>query len=207
VVYPADFGDAELAGSKRSFAVRVTEVKEKLLPEADDNFAKRIDPQVASLLELRLRIREQLKAEEESRYRREVDEKIIDSVIASNPFEVPEVMVQNYLDSLIEEDRRQRETDADDAARDQAIRESYRGAAERAIRRYFILDAVRRQEGLTVSREEMDQRISAIAQQIGKPEPEVRALLGQGRRRANLESDVLDEKAMALLRERTEVKG
>jgi len=58
-----------------------------------------------------------------------------------------------------------------------------------------------------VSREEMDQRISAIAQQIGKPEPEVRALLGQGRRRANLESDVLDEKAMALLRERTEVKG
>ena len=207
VVYPPDFGDSELAGTKRSFRVRVTEVKEKLLPEADDNFARRIDPQVASLLELRLRIREQLAAEEESRYRREVDEKIIDSVMAANPFEVPEVMVQNYLDSLVEEDRRQRDGSADHESRDRAIRESYRGAAERAIRRYFVLDAIRRQEGIRVSREEVDQRIRIIAEEIGKPEAEVRSLLEQGHRRANLENDMLDEKAMALLRERTAVNA
>ncbi len=205
VVYPADFGDADLAGTSRSFQVRVKEVKERLLPDSDDNFAKRIDPEVASLLELRLRIREQLNAEEESRYRREVDEKIIDAVAAVNPFEVPGVMVENYLESLIEEDRRQRDASTDHEARDQAIREGYRDAAERTIRRYFILDAVRRQENLTVAREEFDERIRAIAAQVGKPEAEVRAIVGQGRRRANLESDLLDEKAMALLRERTAV--
>jgi trigger factor len=206
VVYPADFGDAELAGSKRSFQVRVTEVKEKLLPDADDNFAKRVDPQVASLLELRLRIREQLNAEEESRFRREVDEKIMDAVIAQNPFEVPDVMVENYLASLIEEDRRQRDKSADHEARDKAIREAYRETAMRAVKRYFVLEAVRRQENLAVTREEMDERIRAIAAQVGKPEAEIRALLNQGRRRANLESDLLDEKSMAFLRGRTTVK-
>jgi trigger factor len=207
VVYPADFGDEELAGTKRSFHVHVAEVKEKLLPEADDNFAKRIDPQVATLLELRLRIREQLNVEEESRYRRDVDEKIIDAVIAANPFEVPEVMVENYLASVIEEDRRQRDKGADHEARDRAIREGYREVALRTIRRYFILDAIRRQENVAVTRAEVDERIRDIAARVGKPEPEIRALMDQGRRRASLESDMLDEKSMSFLRDRTSVKA
>jgi trigger factor len=206
VVYPADFGDTELAGTRRSFQVRVTEVKEKLMPDADDSFARRVDPQVASLLELRLRIREQLNAEEEARFRREVDEKIIDSVIAQNPFEVPGVMLENYLSSLVEEDRRQRDRSADHEARDNAIREAYRETALRAVQRYFVLDAVRRQEKVAVTREEMDERIRAIAAQVEKPEAEIRGLLNQGRRRANLESDLLDEKSMAFLRGRATVK-
>jgi trigger factor len=43
VKYPADFGDERVAGTERTFQVKVAEVKEKLLPELDDNFAKRID--------------------------------------------------------------------------------------------------------------------------------------------------------------------
>ena len=207
VVYPADFGDAELAGTKRSFHVAVTEVKEKLLPEVDDNFAKRIDPQVASVLELRLRIREQLKAEEDTRYRREVDEKIIDAVIQANAFEVPEVMVENYLSSVVEEDRRQRDRNADHEARDREIREGYREVALQTIRRYFILDAIRRQENLSVTRAEVDERIRAIAERMGKPEVEIRAMVEQGRRRASLESDMMDEKCMAFLRDRTSVQA
>jgi trigger factor len=108
VVYPADFGDPELAGKSRTFQVRMGEVKQKLLPEVDDAFAKRVDPSSAGLLELRLRIRKELEAEEESRHRREVDDKIVDAIIAENPFEVPQVMVENYLESLVEEDRRHR---------------------------------------------------------------------------------------------------
>ncbi|HEX5133599.1 MAG TPA: trigger factor [Candidatus Krumholzibacteria bacterium] len=207
VVYPADFGDSELAGTTRSFQVHVTEIKEKLMPEVDDNFAKRIDPGVASVLELRLRIREQLNAEEEARYQRDIDDKIIDAVLTANPFEVPEVMVQNYLASVIEEDRRQRDRGADNEARDQEIREAYRETAIRTIQRYFVLDAIRRQENLTVTRSEIDERIRAIAVRVGKPEAEIRALMEQGRRRASLESDMLDEKSMAFLRERTAVKA
>ena len=79
-----------------------------------------------TLLELKLRIRKQLEAEEDNRYRREVDEKIIDTIIEANPFEVPEVMVENYLDSLIEEDRHHRGQSAADPAREQEIREMFR---------------------------------------------------------------------------------
>jgi trigger factor len=209
VVYPADFGDPNLAGRARSFQVRVNEVKERLLPEMNDNFAARVDPEVKTILELRLRVRKQMEAEEESRYRREVDERIVEAVIERNPFEVPEAMVENYLTSVIEEDRRQRGGGEPDEARDEAIRESYRADAVRAIRKYFILDAVRRQEKITVDPAEVDARVRAIAERVGKPEAEIRALMdqGQGRGRGRLADDMLDEKAMAFLREKAEIRA
>jgi trigger factor len=206
VKYPADFGDERVAGTERSFHVHVNEVREKLLPEADDGFAKRIDASIQTILELKLRLRSQLEAEEETRHRREVDEKIVDAIIAANPFEVPEVMVENYLGSLVEEDRRQREGVADEAAREKEIRDMFREGAVRAVRRYFVLDAVRRQERITVSREEVDARIQALAQGLGKPEAEVRALVASPERRRGFESDLVDEKTMSFLRERSAVR-
>jgi trigger factor len=207
VKYPADFGDERVAGTERSFHVRVNEVKEKLLPEVDDSFAKRVDASIATVLELKLRIRARLEAEEESRHRREVDEKIVDAIITANPFEVPEVMVENYLASLVEEDRRQRGTVADEAAREREIREMFREAAVRTIRKYFVLDAVRRQERISVSNDEVEARIQALAQGLGKPAGEVRALVAHPERRRGFESDLVDEKTMSFLRERSAVRS
>ena len=206
VKYPADFGDERVAGTERSFHVRVAEVKEKLLPELDDNFAKRIDEQAATLLELKLRIRKQLEAEEESRYRREVDEKIIDAVIDANPFEVPDVMVDNYLDSLVEEDRRHHGQAKPDPAREKEIREMFRGSATRMIQKYFVMDAVRRQEKIELSAEDVDQRIQLLAQGLGKSPEEIRQMVAHPERRRGFESDLVEEKTMRFLRERAVVR-
>jgi trigger factor len=207
VVYPSDFGDEALAGTSRTFRVKVNEVKEKMLPEIDDNFARRIDETAAGLLELRLRIRQQLEAEEEARHRQAVDEKIMDAILAANPFEVPEAMVENYLASLVAEDKRQRGPVADEEARATEVRRAFRASAERMIRRYFVLDAVKRQENLAVSEAEVDERLRAVAERLGKPEAEVRSHMAGARQRRGLESDLLDEKTMGFLRERATVRS
>jgi trigger factor len=207
VKYPADFGDERVAGTERSFQVRVGEVKEKLLPQLDDNFAKRIDEKAGTLLELKLRIRKQLEAEEESRYRRDVDEKIIDAIIDANPFEVPDVMVDNYLDSLIEEDRRHQGRKDADPPREQEIREMFRGSAERMIRKYFVMDAVRRQENIELSADDVDQRIQLLAQGLGKSPDEIRQMVAHPERRRGFESDLVEEKTMRFLRDRAEVRS
>jgi trigger factor len=206
VKYPADFGDERVAGTERAFRVKVNEVKEKLLPELNDNFAKRLDESLGTMLELKIRIRQQLEAEEESRHHREVDEKIVDALIAANPFEVPEVMVENYLASLVEEDRRQRATVPDEAAREKEIREMFRESAERMIRKYFVLDAVRRQERIDVTPEEVEARIEALAKHVGKPEAEIRQVMAHPERRRGFESDLVDEKTMSFLRARASVR-
>jgi len=207
VTYPSDFSDTALAGTSRTFRVHVNEVKEKMLPDANDNFAKRIDESAGSLLELRLKIRRQLEAEEESRHRQEADEKIMDAILAANPFEVPEVMVENYLASLVTEDRRQRGPVPDEETRAAEIHQAFRGSAERMIRKYFVLDAVTRQENLEVSDADIDERLRAVAERLGKPEVEVRQHMAGTKQRRGLESDMLDEKAMGFLRERSTVRA
>lgn len=207
VKYPADFGDERVAGTERTFKVRVVEVKEKLLPELDDNFARRVDEQTATLLELKLRIRKQLEAEEESKHRRDVDEKIIDAIIGANPFEVPDVMVENYLDSLVEEDRRHRGNAGSDPEREKEIREMFRDSAVRMIQKYFVMDAVRRQEKIELSGEDVEQRIQLLAQGLGKSPEEIRQMVAHPERRRGFETDLVEEKTMRFLRERAAVKS
>ena len=206
VRYPADFGDERVAGSERTFQVKVAEVKEKLLPELDDSFAKRIDEAAGTLLELKLRIRKQLDLEEETRYRREVDEKIIDAIIAANPFEVPEVMVENYLDSLVEEDKRHSGKPASDPEREKEIRELFRTSAVRMIQKYFVMDAVRRQEKIELSAEDVNERIQLLAQGLGKNPEEIRQMVAHPERRRGFEGDLVEEKTMRFLRERAVVR-
>ena len=207
VNYPADFGDERVAGTERAFQVKVSAVKEKLLPELDDNFAKRIDETAGTLLELKLRIRRQLESEEETRHRREVDEKIIDAIIEANPFEVPEVMVENYLDSLIEEDKRHTGNPGSDPAREQEIRELFRNSAVRMIQKYFVMDAVRRQEKIELSADDVNQRIQLLAQGLGKSPEEIRQMVSHPERRRGFESDLVEEKTMRFLRDHAVVKS
>jgi trigger factor len=206
VKYPADFGDETVAGTERTFLVKVNEVKEKLLPELDDNFAKRIDETSGTLLELKLRIRRQLEAEEETRHRRDVDEKIIDTIIEKNPFEVPEVMVENYLDSLVEEDKRHTGRTGSDPAREKEIRELFRTSAVRMIQKYFVMDAVRRQEKIELSAEDVNQRIQLLAEGLGKSPEEIRQMVSHPERRRGFESDLVEEKTMRFLRDHAVVK-
>jgi len=207
VKYPADFGDERVAGTERTFRVKVNEVKEKLLPELDDNFAKRVDESAGTLLELKLRIRKQLELEAENRFHRDVDEKIIDSIIEANPFDVPEVMVENYLDSLVEEDKRHTGRTGSDPAREKDIREVFRTSAERMIRKYFVMDAVRRQEKIELTVEEVTDRIQLLAQGLGKSPEEIRRMVSHPERRRGFESDLVEEKTMKFLRDHAVVKS
>jgi trigger factor len=206
VKYPDDFVDKELAGARKRFHVKVAEVKEKLLPDVDDAFAKRLNDQVDSLDDLKGRIKKDLEAEEDHRYKHDVEEKVIDRLIGENPFEVPVVMVENYLASVLEEDRRRRPNVPDETKRVAEVRELFREAAVRSIKKYFIMDAVGKQEGLEVGEEEVEARIASMAEDSGRSPEEVKEYFGHPERRRSLESELLDRKVMELLRGNARVK-
>jgi trigger factor len=206
VRYPEDFADQSLGGSSKSFHVKVNEVKEKLLPEIDDNFASNVAPEVGSLADLRKRILQDLQQEEESKHKQDVQEKIIDKIIEKNDFEVPEAMVENYLTSIVEEDRRRRPNVESEDGRDTQVREMFREPATRMVRRYLIMEAVARQEKLAVTRDEFDKRVEYLAEGAGRPVEEVAAMFRDKKHRRNLENELLDQKVLDFLRENAEIK-
>jgi len=202
VSYPEDFPDKNLAGQKRKFKVNVVEVKEKLLPELDDALAKRVGPNFETLDALREQVLADLTREEEKRYAQELQEKAIDQLIEGNSFEVPDVMVNNYLASLVEEDRRRRPTVEDESKRESEIRELFSDAAVRSIRKFFILDAIRSQENIEVTDVEVSQKVDSLVASTGRPKEEIDEYLRNPDHRRNFMGELVDEKVLSFLRER-----
>ncbi|MCH7548234.1 MAG: trigger factor [Candidatus Krumholzibacteriota bacterium] len=205
VRYAEDFPDKEVAGSERSFHVRVVEVKEKLVPEPDDAFAKRVDEKFESIEALREQVRTDLETEEEKRYTHEIQEKAVDRLIEGNSFDVPEIMINNYLTSVIEEDRRRRPEVEDEAVREKEVRELFHDAAVRSIRKFFILEAIQNQERIELTEEDIAARIKKLSEATGRPPEEIEKYLEQPDHRRSFENELLDEKVMGFLRERMKV--
>ena len=206
VKYPEDFANKSLAGVEKTFTVKVMEVKEKLVPEIDDAFAQRFGDDVNSLAELKAKVFNDLSKEAEERYRHDVTEKIIDKIIENNEFEVPDIMIENYLLSVIDEDRRRRPGVPDEEQREKEIRELFSEAAVRTIRKYIIMDYVGKKEKLAVSQEEIDERVKTIADSTGKPIDEVKRVFLAGEGRKSLENELLDQKILNFLRENADIK-
>lgn len=207
VHYPDSFPDKKRAGTKTTFHVSLREIKEKVLPDINDEFAKKIGEDIESLGALKTRIHKDLMEEEDRRFDRDVEEKMIDRIIEMNPFEVPDIMVENYLNSLIEEDRKKRPHVDSEEDREREIRKIFHELAVRNVKKYFILLALKKERDFSVGSEELESKINEIVESSGDKAEEVRAYFKQKKPRSNLESQLQDEKVFSFLRENAVIKG
>jgi trigger factor len=186
VDHPADYADPALAGKTVDYNVEVHELKERILPDLDDEFAKDVG-QFANLDELRKEIRKQLEDDAAHQRRSDGVEKLIDRILESNPtFELPSVMVQHQM-AAVEHEMRRRITasgfNPDHIGYDwKAFREAERPAAERAVRRRLLIDTLAEREGVSVKPKDVQAEIGAIAAARGEDPKELRkAMLSDGR--------------------------
>lgn len=161
VQYPEEFGDRELAGKTRRFRLTAKEIDEKILPEADDNFARSIDSGL-DLEGLRAKLRLRLESEELMRSKQRLEDRLVETLMAGHAFEVPAGMVAYRLDRAIERSREDSE-DLDEAE----FRERYHGVVERICRREILMEAIARQESLVLTEDEVEAELDKMAQEAG----------------------------------------
>jgi trigger factor len=207
VRYPADFPEKALAGAERTYRVTLKEVKELRIPELNDSFARELGERFPDLAALKIQLKADLESEEEKRRRHDIEEKIIDRVIEANPFDVPSAMVNNYISSIVEQDRKRRPEVPDENERVREITEHFHVPAVRTIKKFLILEAVSRQENLAVDPAEIDAKIEELAHGSGEKAEEVRAYFRHPVRRRNFENELLDRKATDFLRDSAVVTG
>ncbi len=97
VTYPTDYPDAKLAGKKYTYTVEVLGIKEKKLPELNDEFAKDVSDS-QTLEELRGKIRQGLEAERDQRHNAAVRDALLAKLVAAHDFPVPETLVEGQMD-------------------------------------------------------------------------------------------------------------
>ncbi len=203
--YPDDYPDPKLAGKSYNYAVEVRAIKEKRLPELNDEFAKDISSggkdAVATLAELRTRIRENLDAAREERHSSEAREKILETLVKRHDFPVPEALVEHQMDVRLERVVRSLAAQGVDPRAVNVdwvtLRRRQHDRAVDDVKAEILLDRLATSEKMEVSDEDLDKEIVQLAERSGESAASMRArLTKQGaldRMKSKLRSDkVLD---------------
>ncbi|HVZ37378.1 MAG TPA: trigger factor [Polyangiaceae bacterium] len=195
LTFPESQG-GEFGGKPGVFEISIKELKEKVLPDLDDEFAK--DLEFASLEELRQKTRERLEASAHQHGEAVLQEQLLDKLLEKNPIELPPSLVAQQEQAMLQEYLRivQRTGQApSDAA---SFLEGTKRNAERRVRTALLLGAVATQHGIRVEPADLDKRLEEIAQRSGKHVAKVRAELS-GERGEALESQILEAKLLEYL--------
>lgn len=207
VTYPEDFSDARLAGKTFEYSVTIKGVKQKHLPELNDDFAKELG-QFADLNELRQRVRENMEAEKKHKAEHEGKDKIVDELLKQNEIAVPESMVEHQIDvrlerglrALAQQGMRPEDMKKMDFGR---LRAGQRDQAEREVRVALMLEKIADKESIEVSDEELNSEIDALAVQAKQPVESVRSRLTQDGGLARIRSRIRSEKTLDFLYNRS----
>ena len=179
------------------FRVTAKEVRERELPELNDELAQNIGG-VETLDELKTQIRAEMQAQYDQAIRQRVEEGLMDALIEGNPFEVPDSMIETYLEGMIES-YKQEHAGHDHEIDEDAIRENGRDQAERGVKRFLLLDAVADQENIEVRDEDLDKHLEEMSQRHNIEGPRLRQILGRTEQLDQIESDIKTQKTFDFL--------
>ncbi len=203
VKFPDDYLPKILAGEEVSFTATVKEIKEQILPEINDEFAKDVG-QFSSLEELKSAIREEMERNFNNFSERELYEQIIDKLIEKTEFEAPEVLV-NYETQVMTKDAEtafasQNLSPQDMGYTQETFLKKYGPAAERKVRGLLILDKIIEQEGFKINDEILDAGFRNLSNKLGQPVESIKMVYKQDKEQAaNLEHKFLEEHAIRFI--------
>lgn len=199
VEFPDDSEDADEAGESRHLRIELREVKTKEPPPLDDAFAGRVGDH-QDLAGLRNAVREDIHRHKEEEAENQVREQLLEGIIEANPFEVPEAMVEDYLDRVI---------DAPPEAPEEkvkAARQEFRPRAKRQIKRHLILSRLVEREGMEATDQEVDERIGRMAEEREVEPARMRRQLARQDELEQLRRQVAVEKVFEYLKSRSTVE-
>ena len=177
--YPADYPDPKLGGKTFHYTVDVIGIKEKKLPELNDEFAKDVD--AASLEDLRTKIRQNLEAARDQRQREQAEQKLVEALLARHDFPVPEALVEHQQDARLERVVRSLAGQGVDPRAVNvdwvSLRQRQRERAVGDVKAEMLLDKVATAENIEVSEEEFEQQIAHLAEHSGETAQAFRARL------------------------------
>ena len=203
VVYAEDVNDKRLAGKTFVYTVKVQAVKQKNLPELNDEFAKQLG-EFTSLDQVRKQIRDNMEAERKQTAEREAKDKLVAELVKRNDFEVPESLIDRQIDLRLERGLRalaaqgmkMEDMKKMDLPR---LRAGQRDQAVQDVKSSLLLERVSELEGISVSEDELNHELEALAAQTKQTSEAVRARLTQDGGLDRIRNRIRSEKTLEFL--------
>jgi trigger factor len=191
-----------LAGKSEHFEVTAREVRERTLPELDDEFAKDIGEQFSTLDGLRMHLKEQIQGRWQHMGKQRERNELTSQLIEKNAFDLPDSMVENYLDSMRRQNEQQGHDQGQGHDQDHDHSDEEREGAIRRLKSYLLIEAVRKQAEIEVTDEEFAAFLAERATQAGFAVEDIK----RSGRADDLRRELEEDKIFALMGDKAVVK-
>ena len=203
VKYPEDASDKRLAGQTFIYSVKVQGIKQKQVPELNDDFAKELG-EFSSIEQVRKQIRENIEAEKRHAAERAAKDKLVADLVKRNDFQVPESLVERQIDVRLERGLRAlaaqgmklEDMKKMDLPR---VRAGQREQAVQDVKSSLLLERVAELEKIEVDDDEVNRELEALAQQTKQTAEAVRARLTQDGGLDRIRNRIRSEKTLDFL--------
>jgi len=206
---PEDFQDETLAGKECRFNVKVLAIKEKVLPELDDELAKGVGAGYDTFKDLRAKVLQDLTEQKERAARNAFQEKSLEEVIKGASVEVSYLTIEREIDHLLEDQAQATqgrnadiETYLSNVGKSrEEIREELRPGAQERLTRFLVLRSLAQTEGIEVGPEEIDTEIENFTSSSGESGESLRKAFSSESARSSLANSILTRKILERLGE------
>jgi trigger factor len=210
VTFPEEYHAEELAGKPAVFKVKVHEVKEKVLPELDDEFAKDVDEEVETLADLKAKIKDRLKHQKEHEAEHALQDAVVEKATANAEIDIPEVMIENEIDRMMQEFSQNLAAQGMNlelyyqfsGQTEEDLRNQMKENAETRVRTSLTLEAIANAENIEASEEDVEKELQRMADQFNLSVEDIKKALGD---LENLKADLRINKAVEFLVENAKV--
>ena len=212
VTFPEEYHAEDLAGKEAVFHCLVHEIKEEILPELDDEFAKDVS-EFDTLDELKASTREKLEKYAAAGAETQMQDKALEKVVEANEIEVPAVMVADEIERMIHELNQQLRYQG--MSVDQYLgfigkniaefKEELRPDAERQVKTRLLLMGIVEAEKIEVSEEELEEELKMMSMQYNTSVEEIKNMLG-AENLAMFKKDIQIKKAIQFIYDNAIVK-
>jgi len=206
VTFPEEYHSEELAGQPAVFKVKVNDIKRKVLPELDDEFAKDVS-EFDTLDELKKDIEATLLKRKEEERKRYIENTVVTKAAEAAQVEIPQGMIRTEVDNMLRDyDMRLRQQGLNldlyyqfTGQTEEQLREQMKADAEIRVRNFLVLEAIAKAENLTVSDEEFEEELAKLAEMYQRSVDEIRAIFTANGTIDDLRNDLLTRKSVQFL--------
>lgn len=209
ITFPADYPNPVLAGKNIEFKVDVKDVKVRIKPELDDEFAKDIKPELNTLADLKEDIRLRLQKSKDDALQGDLDDKIMHKLIELNPFEVPQRLVNFEIQEMLkqtEENLKRSGLSLESAGINlNDLVEKNREVAVKRVKGDFLLKKVAEVEEIKIADEDIQRGYQRIADQYKMSLDEVKKYFKRREEILPFMNELHNEKVLNFLREQASI--
>jgi len=172
VDFEETYHHSKLAGKNVNFKIKITDIKEMVLPDLNDEFAQNLGADLENLENMKDKIRETITDQEKKRVDRDLKQRLMEKISASVDFELPQVLIDSEVDYAIENIKQNLIRSGSNLEKagisEEKIRKDFRPASEKRVKDMLILGEIAKQNEITVGEEDLSEGYKALAATMGQ---------------------------------------